>query len=53
MGLAVVWMLAAGLALLIGKKVPAPKGLTDAHRLGMIVITLASLAGIICMLVGY
>jgi hypothetical protein len=52
MGIAVVWMLVVGIILVSGRKAPAPKAFTNAHRLGMMVIAPASIAGIICMLVG-
>jgi hypothetical protein len=52
MGAGVAWMLIVGIMLIGGRKIPAAKGLVDAHRLGMLVVTLGGLGGIVSMLIG-
>jgi hypothetical protein len=52
MGLAVVVLLAGGVILTAGRKVPAPKGFVLSHQIGVAAALTGSLAGIVCMLLG-
>jgi hypothetical protein len=52
MGLAVAWLLASGVVLTAGRKVPAPRGLVLGHQVGNAAALLGALAGVLCLLLG-